>query len=234
MSRRLALLACAVLLAPSAAAAQTLIIPDSLPPGVTEEMVRRGRALFRGKGNCQYCHGPEARGLLGPDLTDPEWWHAKGTYLAILQLVNTGVPLERSTRRVMMPPRGGSQIDDHDTQAVAAYVWRLSHPGEPLATPVTSALIARGDSVFHGPGGCVACHGADARGGVGPDLTDSDWLHVKGSFLSIVTTVLTGVPSDRARGRVEMPARGGGALTEEEVFSVSAYVWSMGRRTAHR
>jgi cbb3-type cytochrome c oxidase subunit III len=234
MSPRFPLVLCALLLMPRDAVAQALVIPDSLPPGVTAQMVHRGREIFRGKGNCQNCHGPEARGLLGPDLTDREWWHAKGTYLAILQLVNSGVPLEQSTRRVAMQPRGGSQIDDHDTQAVAAYVWRLSHPDEPLATPVTGALVARGDSVFHGAGGCVACHGADARGGVGPDLTDADWLHVKGGYLSIVSTVLSGVPSSRSRARVEMPARGGAALSEEEVYAVSAYVWAMGRPAARR
>lgn len=133
-----------------------------------------------------------------------------------------------------MQPRGGSQIDDHDTQAVAAYVWRLSHPGEPLTTPVTTALVARGDSVFHGAGGCVACHGADARGGVGPDLTDADWLHVKGGYLSIVSTVLTGVPANRSRGRVEMPPRGGSAITDDEVYAVAAYVWAIGRPTKRR
>jgi hypothetical protein len=29
---------------------------------------------------------------------------------------------------VMMPPRGGSSISDPQVQAVAAYVWTLSHP----------------------------------------------------------------------------------------------------------
>ena len=231
MSLRTVLAVALVILAPvEGAAAQTLHIPDSLPPGVTAAMVRHGREIFHGKGNCQNCHGPEARGLLGPDLTDSEWWHAKGSYLAILQLVNYGVPLDQSTLRVAMPPRGGSLIDDHDTQAVAAYVWRVSHPGEPLATPVTDALIARGREVFMGPGGCQACHGSEARGGVGPDLTDADWLHTKGSFLSIVGTVLSGVPSSRSRVRVEMPPRGGGQLTEAEVYAVAAYVWAIGRK----
>ena len=212
------------------AAAQALHIPDSLPPGVTARMVRLGREIFRGKGNCHNCHGPEARGLLGPDLTDSDWWDAKGTYLAILQLVNYGVSIEQSTRGVAMPPRGGAAIDDHDTQAVAAYVWRLSHPGEELPVPVTAALIARGRVVFLGPGGCQRCHGPEAKGDVGPDLTDAEWLHTKGSFLSIVGTVLSGVPVSRSRVRVEMPPRGGARLTDAEVYSVAAYVWALGRK----
>jgi len=211
-------------------AAQSLHVPDSLPPGVTAGMVRLGREIFRGKGNCHNCHGPEARGLLGPDLTDAEWWDAKGTYLAILQLVNYGVPIEQSARGVAMPPRGGSAIDDHDTQAVAAYVWRLSHPDDSLQVPVTAALIARGREVFLGPGGCHRCHGPEAKGDVGPNLTDAEWLHTKGSYLSIVGTVLSGVPAFRSRVRIEMPPRGGARLTDAEVYAVAAYVWSLGRK----
>ena len=231
MTHRSALAITLLILTPGPdAAAQALHIQDSLPPGVTAGMVRLGREIFRGKGNCYNCHGPEARGLLGPDLTDAEWWDAKGTYLAILQIVNSGVPIEQSTRGMAMPPRGGSAIDDHDTQAVAAYVWRLSHPDDALPVPVTPALIARGREVFLGPGGCHRCHGAGATGDVGPDLTDADWLHTNGSFLSIVSTVLSGVPAARARVRIEMPARGGARLTDAEVYAVAAYVWTLGRK----
>jgi mono/diheme cytochrome c family protein len=37
----------------------------------------------------------------------------------------------------------------------------------------TPALAQKGDSIFHGPGLCYACHGANAQGAVGPNLTDS-------------------------------------------------------------
>ena len=38
---------------------------------------------------------------------------------------------------------------------------------------VTPALIAQGDSIFHSKGNCYACHGANAQGAVGPNLTDA-------------------------------------------------------------
>lgn len=231
MSVRSAIVITALSLSPhSMPEAQTLRIPDSLPPGVTAAMVLRGREIFKGKGNCHNCHGPDAMGLLGPNLTDGEWWDAKGTYLAILQLINTGVPIHESTRGIAMPPRGGSPIDDHDVQAVASWVWRVSHPGDSLRPPLTQDMVERGRQVFIGPGRCSTCHGREAKGDVGPNLTDAEWLHTKGSYLAIVGTVLSGVSSAKGRSGVEMPPRGGGRLTDAEVYAVAAYVWTLGRK----
>lgn len=89
----------AVIVTPGVLDAQSLTAPDSLPPGVTFSMVERGEEVFNGSGMCAACHGPLADGLIGPDLTDPEWWHAEGSYLAIVRRVLTGVPLTESTSR---------------------------------------------------------------------------------------------------------------------------------------
>ena len=115
--------------------AQRASILDSLPPGVTPQMVDRGQEVSSGIGGCANCHGPEAGGLKGPDLTDTEWWHAEGTYLAIVRQILVRVPLDQSTSGVVMPPRGGSQIRDPDVQAVAAYVWALSRRGRSRHEP---------------------------------------------------------------------------------------------------
>ena len=72
--------------------AQSMSIPDSLPPGVTRAMVERGREVYQGEGLCAKCHGPEAGGYLGPNLTSPEWWHAEGSYLALIRQILVGVP----------------------------------------------------------------------------------------------------------------------------------------------
>jgi cytochrome c oxidase cbb3-type subunit 3 len=50
---------------------------------------------------------------------------------------------------------------------------------EKAAAPagVTPAAIAQGDSIFHKDGMCYACHGSNAEGAVGPNLTDAEWLH---------------------------------------------------------
>lgn len=121
----LALVGAAVGLAAGASAQQK----DSLPPGVTAAMVTEGEQLFKGAGLCSACHGADAKGLpgVGANLTDSEWNYSKGTYDDIVKQVMSGVPADKSKSGAVMPPKGGSQLNDAQVKAVAAYVWTLSH-----------------------------------------------------------------------------------------------------------
>ncbi|HEX7024723.1 MAG TPA: c-type cytochrome [Gemmatimonadales bacterium] len=100
--------------------------PDSLPAGVTPAMVAQGKKLFTGDALCFSCHGPEGRGLVGPDLTDSVWLFGNGTFEEIVARILEGVPANKSKNGVVMPPKGGSKIKDDQVRAVAAYVWSLS------------------------------------------------------------------------------------------------------------
>lgn len=202
---------------------------DSLPPGVTMALVERGKAVFEGVGGCYNCHGPDAHGLLGPNLTDGNWRHAKGSYLSILGVVLDGVPASASTSGIAMPARGGSTINEDEVQAVAAYVWHLTHgiDNDSLPPGVTPAIIDRGQSLFTGEGRCSTCHGPSAHGAIGPDLTDGTWLHVKGGYLEILHQVLTGVSQEESLSGLVMPPRGGADLTDAQVYAVAAYVWHL-------
>ena len=98
---------------------------------------------------------------------------------------------------------------------------------------ITPAMIARGDSVFHGKlggGTCHVCHGEDAKGtaGLAPDLTAGKWLDGDGSYALIVSTVQKGVPSPK-ESPAAMPAMGGVNLTPDQVRAVAAYVYSLSR-----
>lgn len=117
------LLTALLLAAPGVAPAQSA---DSLPPGVTKEMVAKGKSIFTGTGLCLACHGMEGKGGIGPDLTDQTWLHGDGSYEAIVKLITTGVTAEESKTGQMMPPKGGSTISPDDIKLVAAYVWKLS------------------------------------------------------------------------------------------------------------
>jgi cbb3-type cytochrome c oxidase subunit III len=94
----------------------------------------------------------------------------------------------------------------------------------------TPALAQKGDSIFHGPGLCYACHGANAQGAVGPNLTDSEWIHGDGSYDFIVATVTSGIPKEKAKGGVPMPAKGGSSISDEDVKAVAAYVYSLSHK----
>ena len=94
---------------------------------------------------------------------------------------------------------------------------------------ITPALIEQGGRLFKGQGLCAACHGVDARGGVGPSLADTVWLHGKGSLDEIVARILAGVATEESKTGVIMPPRGGSRITDDEVRAVAAYVWSLSR-----
>jgi cytochrome c oxidase cbb3-type subunit 3 len=67
---------------------------------------------------------------------------------------------------------------------------------------------------------CAQCHGDSAQGTIGPNLTDSYWIHGKGSFLDIYGVVSDGVPE---KG---MPAWSR-QLAPVEVAKLTAYVGSI-------
>ena len=84
---------------------------------------------------------------------------------------------------------------------------------------MTPAAIAAGEAVFQA--NCVACHGANLQGGIGPNLVDTTWIH--GSRPEdIVATITNGVAAKA------MPSWGP-ILGNEKVGAVAAYVISKGQ-----
>jgi mono/diheme cytochrome c family protein len=95
---------------------------------------------------------------------------------------------------------------------------------------ITPELIAQGDKVFHGPGNCYACHGTNGQGAVGPNLSDAEWLHSRGTFEEIVAQVTDGVPTEKSKTGIPMPAKGGGSISDDDVKAVAAYVYSLSHK----
>jgi len=119
------IIAASLLVGPTVAAGQT---PDSLPSGVTPQMIRNGQLLFEGPGLCVSCHGQDGGGVTGNavDLTDGAWKHSDGSFDGILAQIKSGVPKEHSESGNGMPQRGASRLTENQLRAVAAYVWSLS------------------------------------------------------------------------------------------------------------
>jgi cbb3-type cytochrome c oxidase subunit III len=101
----------------------------------------------------------------------------------------------------------------------------------PAAGSSSSALIARGDAVFHGPGNCYACHGSKAEGLVGPNLTDSEWIHSKGTLEDIEAQINHGVPKEESKSGIPMPPKGGSTISDEDVKACAAYVHSLSQKS---
>jgi mono/diheme cytochrome c family protein len=103
---------------------------------------------------------------------------------------------------------------------------------EPAPTP---AEVALGDSVFSGRVGgalCYVCHGPRAKGvtGIGPDLTDKEWLHGDGSRAFLEKIVTDGVSKPK-KSAAPMPPKGGGQLTAPQIKAVAAYVFTLSQPT---
>ena len=103
--------------------------------------------------------------------------------------------------------------------------------GGPAGTPpqgATAEDVTAGQQIFASTGNCYTCHGPDAKGTqLAPNLTDSEWINVDGTFSGIQNVVRTGVATPKQHP-APMPAMGGASLTDDQVRQVSAYVWSLG------
>jgi mono/diheme cytochrome c family protein len=133
---------------------------------------------------------------------------------------------------------GAGPRSDTATGAVATPVG--ASPGDSAATPTAPAapqLVLRadsasGDSLFHGRGRCLTCHGARGEGlpNLGADLRDSVWLHGDGSVLGIERTILGGVAKPK-NATVIMPSFAA-LLQPLEVHRLAAYVYSLSHPAA--
>lgn len=98
-------------------------------------------------------------------------------------------------------------------------------------TSASSALIAQGDAVFHGPGNCYACHGSKGEGLVGPSLTDSEWIHSKGTLEEIEAQIVHGVTKEESKSGIPMPPKGGATISDEDIKACAAYVHSLSQKS---
>ena len=98
----------------------------SVPQGATAMMVTQGGQIYASS-SCAGCHGGNAKGsTLGPDLTASKWVWSDGSYAGIAKTITDGVPQPKNYRSPM-PAMGGSQLTADQVNAIAAYLWSLSH-----------------------------------------------------------------------------------------------------------
>ena len=131
---------------------------------------------------------------------------------------------------------GDADVDSPPTSAErgAADVDSAPQPtdaGTAAAPAEGGDLVAQGRRVFLGQEAgaiCVTCHGQDAKGvaGLGPDLTDGNWLHVDGSIESIENLIRTGVMQPKEVNSV-MPPYGGVPFSDEHLHAVATYISSL-------
>jgi putative heme-binding domain-containing protein len=118
-----------------------------------ENAIKTGAALFAAR--CADCHGPDAKGNRGPDLT--RVWLAGGSDERVFGIIRSGVGGS------IMPP---SVAPDTELWAIVAYLRNISTV-PPFAA---SGDPTHGRELFDAQ--CAECHRVGAVGGtLGPELT---------------------------------------------------------------
>lgn len=179
---------------------------------------KSGRQLFGD--NCAACHGRDGRGqAYYPDLTDNDWLWG-GNVDLIERTMRVGINTQHPDSRIGEMPAFGrdAMLDRAQVEAVAAYVYSLSHPD--YSTEKTVDLLERGRQVY--VENCAACHGDGAQGmqEVGaPSLTDEVWIY-GGDLKSIIASVHGG-------RRGHMPTWDE-RLTDAEIRTLALYVHDLG------
>lgn len=100
-----------------------------------------------------------------------------------------------------------------------------------LPEGVTPAMVEEGKGIYGGAGICMSCHGPAGEGipNLGANLIDDEWLHIDGSYESLIENITNGVTAQESSSGVPMPAKGGTAITDEQVRAVAAYVWTLSK-----
>jgi cytochrome c oxidase cbb3-type subunit III len=88
---------------------------------------------------------------------------------------------------------------------------------EDLAAQIKSADLQSANSLFQTR--CTACHGNVLQGGIGPNLTDANWIHGKGTAPEIIKVIKEGVVDNG------MPAWGS-MLHDKELIQLTALILS--------
>jgi mono/diheme cytochrome c family protein len=117
--------------APAPVAASAAATADlTPPPGFTAEQVALGQKIFVGQaagGNCMGCHGSDGAGtMVGANLIDAMWLWSDGGVAGIKNTIVKGVTAAKQSMGAM-PPMGAAPLQPADVDAVAAYVWAISH-----------------------------------------------------------------------------------------------------------
>jgi cytochrome c oxidase cbb3-type subunit III len=160
-------------------------------------------------------HEDEADGIQEYDNPMPDWWLGLFWITIIWSaayLVHYHFIANRSPQKAL-----AAEL------AAAEARWPGQAPDAAVLV-LTEASATAGEPVYRT--NCVACHGADLKGGIGPSLLDDEWIH-GGTPEEIHGIIVNGVP---AKGMLAW----GPILSAEQINQVTAYVVAQNARALGR
>ncbi|HSG09340.1 MAG TPA: cbb3-type cytochrome c oxidase N-terminal domain-containing protein [Longimicrobiales bacterium] len=154
-------------------------------------------------------HSDEADGIDEYDNPLPDWWVGL-FWFTIVWAIGYGLWYHALADR--------SQVKNLAEEMAAA---EAMYPEQAVAAAaniadftITPEAVTAGQTVF--TQNCVACHGADLQGIIGPSFVDDEWIH-GGQASQIIHIITVGVPD---KGMVPW----GGILSPEQINQVAAFV----------
>ncbi len=157
-------------------------------------------------------HAAESDGIEEYDNPLPNWWLGL-FYLCIVWSFVYGIHYHFVAHRSEVASLA-------DEMAEANKRWpQLAAAATSTHLDITEASVEAGETIFKA--NCVACHGADLKGGIGPNLLDTTWIH-GGKPEEILHTITVGVPE---KGMLTW----GPILGPEKVAQVASYVVAKNR-----
>ena len=152
-------------------------------------------------------HADEADGIEEYDNPLPSWWLGL-FYFTIVWAVIYGVHYHFVAHRSQFKVLG-------EELAAADRRWpREAAAAAAVTVDLSESSVEAGEAIYKT--NCVACHGAELAGGIGPSLVDTAWIH-GGTPEAIQHTITVGVPD---KGMLTW----GPILGPEKVAQVTAYV----------
>lgn len=177
------------------------------PHAGNADAIRNGMGMYRVR--CADCHGMDAKGIRGPDLS--QVWASGRTDEGLFRTLRTGVP---GTEMPAVNPR----TSDDDVWKILAYLRTLAAPAP---TDPVSGNAANGERLFRAQ--CSGCHRADGRGGwFGPDLSRVGLSRTRATLVRRIRGAVEGFGSGYAP--VTLTTTAGqqirGVKKNEDLFSV--------------
>ena len=201
-----------------------LVLPTHVESRATATDVSVGADLFRS--SCAGCHGRNATGARGPDLTRGTFRHA-GDDAALFRVIANGIPGS---------PMPGA-LAFHSEPAVWQLVAYIRSLNRTLTAPEDAGDPAAGKQLFEQRGRCLTCHLVDGRGAcLGPDLSGIGRGRTRSSLR--LSLVQPNAEVDPAWWRVRLVDRAGrvyqGRRMDEDTYAVRVLDESGHLRTFQR
>ncbi len=154
---------------PGAGASGDATTAAAAPPSLADPVLANGEEIYQktaGGVGCQLCHGPDATGLVGPNIVGKTADEIRFQF-------------ENNDQMKFIV------LNNQEIEAVATYLQYLADPNAaalttdgaaaagPAAPAIDDPAVAAGEQVFQvtaGGVGCQLCHGQDAKGLIGPNI----------------------------------------------------------------